>query len=87
MGDAEEVIDLFLRYPKVTVRPCTTILTSWFCWPSPSLKGIASSVFPTQGLTDAELKQYDDIFADSFRAEIPSVSLAPVEEGCAALRI
>jgi hypothetical protein len=51
------------------------------------LKGIASSVFPTQGLTDAELKQYDDIFADSFRAEIPSVSLAPVEEGCAALRI
>ena len=55
--------------------------------PSPSTKGIASLVFPTQGLTDTELKQYDDIFADSFRAEIPSVSSTPVEEDCAALRI
>lgn len=41
MGDAEEVADLFMRYPN--------------------------------GLTQSELKQYDEIFHEKFRAEVPSV--------------
>uniref|UniRef100_A0A7S0Z2M4 Uncharacterized protein n=1 Tax=Hemiselmis tepida TaxID=464990 RepID=A0A7S0Z2M4_9CRYP len=43
MGDAEEIVDLFVRYPR--------------------------------GLSDQELKQYDDLFHDKFRAEIPNSAI------------
>ncbi len=42
MGDAEEIADLFVRYPM--------------------------------GLSASELKQYDEMFHENFKAEIPSVS-------------
>jgi hypothetical protein len=46
MSDAEEIADIFVRYPL--------------------------------GLTAAELKQYDEMFHENFRAEIPSVRTAPI---------